>query len=120
MRALGPGIALWLALGVTACVQISDSGIWIEADPPARPDPRPPKQLAGESAPELDPTEHDGLLRARGFREAIYYYEPDELWYRKDGALWFQAFHWDGHWFPAAEVPEALRELPATSAAPGG
>lgn len=103
IRRVGP-IA---AFAAAACVT---GGIWVVEEPPPPPEPRVPPRIEANGPPELVPTDRAGLLQARVGPIELYYYEPDGLWYRRDGRRWFQAFRWDGYWFPPARLPEVLGE----------
>ena len=85
--------------------------IWIEKPPEVVEPPIPDKFEAG-AEPELIATEVPGLRAAPTLGPHVYYFEPDERWYRYAFNRWYEAFYWDGHWFPAAKVPEALEEEP--------
>lgn len=98
--ALTPLLAACMAAGVT-----------ITTPPPVREPPLPPR-LAGETMPELVPTDRPGLLVAPSVKVPLFYYEPDELWYRFWRRRWYQAFSWNGAWFEPDRVPPPLRKGP--------
>lgn len=110
------GIALVLACLLGGCTP-QLLGITIEEPPPPPPPPWVPRPLQGEAAPELEPTGQPGLSRAAE-TPGLYYYEPDDLWYRRARHTWFQAFTWDGHWFPPERVPGVLEQLESSPAPP--
>ena len=95
-------------LGLAAC--LSDVGVWVVEEPPRPPEPRVPPPLQAEATPPLLPTDRAGLLRAHVGAVELFYHEPEGLWYRRDRGRWFQAFRWDGHWFPPARLPQQLSE----------
>ena len=102
---IGRLAGLLASLGLAAC--LSDFGVWVvEEQPP--PEPRVPAPLQAEAAPQLMPTDRAGLLRAHVGAVELFYHEPEGLWYRRDGGRWFQAFRWDGYWFPPARLPQQL------------
>lgn len=108
---------LVLCVALAGCIQGST---WIEPPPPEPPQPPMPKPFASQPAqatPALAPTAYTGLFRAPSVSENLYYYEPDELWYRRWKGRWYQAFAWDGHWFPPRQVPQALKDLAAAQRA---
>jgi len=106
--------ALALALLITGCV---DAAVWVEPPPPTRAEPPAPKPFRAESVPALEPTTYAKLFRAPSLSENLYYYEPDELWYRRWKGRWYQAFSWDGHWFPPKQVPQVLKDVAAAQRA---
>ena len=102
---IGRLAGLLASLGLAAC--LSDFDVWVvEEQPPL--EPRVPAPLQAEAAPQLTPTDHAGLSQAQVGTVEVFYYEPDRLWYRRDGGRWFQAFRWDGYWFPPARLPQQL------------
>ncbi len=103
---IGRVAGLLALLGLAAC--LSDFDVWVVEEPPRPPEPRVPAPLQAEAAPQLVPTDHAGLLRAHVGAVELFYHEPEGLWYRRDGGLWFQAFRWDGYWFPPARLPQQL------------
>jgi hypothetical protein len=106
------GLALLFAVACT------DFGLWVE-QPPAPPAEAPaPPPFKGKQAPVLELTEHSGLLRAPSLAASLYFYEPDGLWYRRWRGRWYQAFRWDGHWFPPRRVPEVVRAQGASESEP--
>ncbi len=103
--------ALLLAAALAGCMQF---GITIVPPPPDRPEPPRPAAISGTDAPELEATDADGLLRAHGVEPPMYYYEPDDLWYRYYKGRWHQAFFWNGTWFEPERLPPALRSRERT------
>ncbi len=106
--------ALVLASALAGCMTAS---VWVEPPPPERREPPAPKPFKAEAAPALAATSYAKLFRAPSVSENLYYYEPDELWYRRWKGRWYQAFSWDGHWFPPKQVPQALKDLAAAQRA---
>lgn len=80
-----------------------------QAPPPEPPVPAP---FAGEEVPTLELLETEGLFRAPSVDPHLYFYAPDDLWYRYWREEWYQAFRWNGAWFPPASLPEPLRAGP--------
>ena len=89
----------------SACIQV------VQTAPPMEPEPRTPDPLVSLEEPKLEPTEVEGLFAAPGLAESLFYYEPQELWYRYEYRRWFQAFRWDGYWFVPEKVPEVLKAM---------
>jgi hypothetical protein len=88
----------------------SGFGITIQQQPlPA--EPPAPERLKGDAPPPLEPFSVAGLFRVLAEPD-LYYFEPEDLWYRYWRGAWYQAFFWDGAWFPAESAPEPLREGP--------
>ena len=100
---------LWLL----ACMPGS-FGVWIEPPPALPPEPPLPARFEGAEPPQLEPTEFPGLAAAPSVDPTLYYYEPFERWYRHAFNRWYEAFAWDGHWFPPERVPESLKDGPLT------
>lgn len=100
---------LWAAL-LVGCVPVG-FGVWIEPAPEPPPEPPVPTRLVGDRAPELEALDEPGLYRTRA-GPALYFHEPSGLWYRYWKGSWYQAFFWNGAWFPPESVPESLREGP--------
>jgi hypothetical protein len=94
---------------LAACVA---AGITITRPPPPAPERPLPPRLEGESTPALVATESAGLLVAPSVKVPLFYYEPDELWYRFWRGRWYQAFGWNGAWFEPDRVPPPLRDGP--------
>jgi hypothetical protein len=98
----------WLALGTvllaTACIQV------VRTTQEQEPEPRAPDPLISMTEPKLEPTGVEGLLAAPALDPTLYYYEPDELWYRYAYKRWYQAFRWDGNWFIPDDVPKAVKD----------
>jgi hypothetical protein len=114
-RRRGPALALSGALLGLGC---TDFALWVEPPPPPRAEAPVPPPFRGKQAPALERTEHAALLRAPSLSAGLYFYEPDGLWYRRWRGRWYQAFTWDGHWFPPRRVPDVLRETEARAAEP--
>jgi hypothetical protein len=85
-------------------------GFEVVTPPPAHPDPPTPKRLEREAAPELIPTDAPGVFHAPSADEHLYWVESDELWYRRWRGRWYQAYSWNGFWFPPENVPEEVRK----------
>ena len=100
-------LGLWLA----ACVPGS-FGVWIEPPPPPPPELPVPAPFESAEPPTLVPTGFAGLEAAPNVDHTLYYYEPLERWYRHAFNRWYEAFAWDGHWFPPEQVPEPLQDGP--------
>jgi hypothetical protein len=84
-------------------------GVSIQPAPPPRPEAPMPPAFEGEADPPLEPFSAEGLFLAPSVDPHLYYYGPDDLWYRYWRGRWFQAFRWNGAWFPPQRVPEPLR-----------
>ncbi len=97
---------LLLALWLTACPV--GFGITIEQPPPPPPEPPMPASFEGDADPQLEALSAPGLFRAPSIHPDLYYYEADDLWYRYWRRGWYQAFHWNGAWFPPRKVPGPL------------
>ena len=93
-------------------------GIWIEPPPEFPPEPPVPEAFTGEAAPDLVPAGMEGLSRAPSVDPHLYYYAPEDLWYRYWKKSWYQAFRWNGAWFPPSSVPAALRGGPPATSPP--
>jgi hypothetical protein len=102
-------LAITLAAPLSSCVSCDS---WIEAPPPPPPEPPAPARFQGATAPALEPTEVPGLLAAPSLDPSLYYYEPARRWFRFHRNRWYEAFLWDGYWFPPEEVPPPLRAGP--------
>ena len=87
-------------------------GVQVVQPPPLPPEPPMPPSFEGETAPELEPTSSAGLFRAPTVDTQLYYYAPDDLWYRQWRGKWYQAFSWNGAWFPPRQVPEPILAIP--------
>ena len=98
---------LWLV----ACIPGS-FGIWIEPPPPVPPELPVPAPFEGDRPPRLEPTSLPGLEAAPSVDPTLYYYAPFERWFRYAMNRWYEAFTWDGHWFPPERVPEPLKQGP--------
>jgi hypothetical protein len=98
----------------------TDLGMWIEPPPPLPPEPPTPAPLVGNGSPTLEPSSVEGLFGAPGVHPDLYYYAPDDLWYRYWRGAWYQAFHWDGAWFPPRQVPESLKGIAPKAKDPKG
>jgi len=106
-----PAVALSAALLGSGCMS---AGLWVEPPPAPRAEAPTPPPFEGKQAPALVRTEHPALLAAPELSASLYFYEPDGLWYRRWRGRWYQAFTWDGHWFPPRRVPEVVRALDAS------
>jgi hypothetical protein len=100
---------IWLLAlsGLVACMIPTGFGITVVQPPPIVDDPHP-EPFEGEEDPELEASPVEGLFHAPAVHEHLYYYAPDDLWYRYWKQTWFQAFLWNGGWYPPRRVPEAL------------
>ncbi len=103
-------IPLVLLTGLLGCMIPTAVGITIVQPPPIIDEPVP-EPFEGEGEPRLEPPPYEGLLRAPDVHEHLYYYEPDDLWYRNWKGSWFQAFLWNGAWYPPKRVPEVLYQV---------
>jgi hypothetical protein len=92
-----------LVLAGAACIQV------VQTAPDMEPEPQTPDPLVSMEPPKLVPTEAPGLFAAPALDPTLYYYEPDELWYRYSYRRWFQAFRWDGAWFVPERVPDVVK-----------
>jgi hypothetical protein len=113
-----PRLRAALAMALLATLACMDAGLWVEQPPPAPPEIPVPPRFAGGEPPALERTEHPALLHAPSLAAGLYFYEPDGLWYRRWRGRWYQAFRWDGHWFPPRRVPEVIRAVEASETAP--
>ncbi len=107
MRAL----LIWVAM-IGGC----DFDVWVEPASPPIVDPPLPQRLEGE-APALLETEFEGIQIAANHPE-LYYVQAEDLWYRYWRKQWYQAFNWDGNWFPPERVPKQLRAGPIPTSPP--
>jgi hypothetical protein len=98
-------LSLILLLALCACARVGGIAV---TPPPVRNEPPIPERLEAETAPALVETDAPGLLRASSVDLDLYYYRPDDLWYRFAYNRWYQAFSWNGNWFVPERVPEAL------------
>ena len=103
-----PRAALTLLLLAAGCEQLG-VGVVVTRPPPVK-QPPVPSPFEGSEPPALESTETPGLLRAAALGEHVYFYEPEELWYRHAYRRWYQAFRWNGNWFILEETPELLAE----------
>ena len=97
-------------LGSLACMPTA-FGITIQPASPPRQEPPVPEPFGGEAEPTLEPGPLKGLFQAPGVHPHLYYYAPDDLWYRYWKGGWYQAFLWNGAWYPPRRVPEALHAV---------
>jgi hypothetical protein len=86
--------------------------MWIEPPPLPPREPPVPKPLQSDAAPKLIECGVEGILRAPELDPRLYYVEAEKLWYRYWRRRWYQAFNWDGYWFPPEHVPEGLKDGP--------
>jgi hypothetical protein len=86
--------------------------MWIDPPPPPPRELPVPKPLRGDASPELVESGLEGILRAPELDPHVYYVESEKLWYRYWRRRWYQAFRWDGYWFPPEEVPVELKRGP--------
>jgi hypothetical protein len=100
---------LSLSLCLGGCFQMT-GGVWVTPSDPPDIDPPVPSPFEGTGPPALVATEKPGLMAAPSLDPTVYYYQPDERWYRWAFNRWYEAFAWDGNWFPPEEVPEALTD----------
>lgn len=70
-----------------------------------------PKPFEGEEPPPLEATQKAGLFHAPSLGPNVYYFEPDDLWYRFGYRRWYQAFRWNGNWFILEDEPMILRDV---------
>ena len=89
------------------------AGVGLSVTPVLEPvwDPPVPLAYEGDEEPTLVETRTPGLLAARDVDETLFYYEPWERWFRYAFGQWYEAFAWNGNWFPPERVPFALRAL---------
>jgi hypothetical protein len=80
----------------------------VQTAPPMEPEPRTPEPLISMEDPKLEPTDVEGLFAAPALASSLFYYEPDERWYRYEYRRWYLAFSWDGNWFVPDKIPDAL------------
>jgi hypothetical protein len=92
-----------LVLTGAACIQV------VQTAPEMEPEPQTPAPLVSMEEPKLVATGVPGLMAAPALDPTLYYYEPDELWYRYAYRRWFQAFRWDGSWFVPEKVPDVVK-----------
>jgi hypothetical protein len=95
----------------SAC--LTGFGFEVVQPTPPLPEPPTPKRLQAESAPELVKTDEPGLFHAPSLDEHLYYFESEDLWYRRWRGRWYLAYSWDGFWFPPESVPDAVRRQAA-------
>ncbi len=89
----------------TGCVAQFNSGRWSTAPPPAPPEMPTPDPFMADAKPDLVKTALPGLFAAPSLDTQLFYYEPHERWYRWALNRWYEAFSWDGHWFPPEKLP---------------
>ena len=99
------------------CGACMSAGLSFEQPPPER-HLRVPDPFEGEVAPELVTTEEAGLFHVPDVDEHLYYWKPQDLWYHWAFNRWYQAFRWNGYWFPPAETPEVLLDRVEPEAPP--
>jgi hypothetical protein len=102
--------ALLMILFALSCSSSFD--VWVQPPPIPKPEPPLPPPFEGAAAPPLEATAVRGILVAPPEYENLYYSETDELWYRYWRTRWYQAFRWNGNWFPPEDVPPPLRAGP--------
>ena len=90
------------ALTAAGCIGLAVSQIPENTEPPI------PSPFRGDTAPELVPTETAGVLAAESLGPNVFYFEPEDLWYRYRFKRWYQAFRWDGTWFIQPDPPPAV------------
>ena len=101
LRSLGLGI--WLA----GCIPQA-MGIVIIPPPPLPPEPPVPFPFEADASPARIPTATPGLDAAPSLDPSLYYSARRERWYRWAFNRWYEAFSWDGNWFPLEDPPEEL------------
>jgi hypothetical protein len=76
-------------------------------------DPKTPSKLVGATAPELEPTAVSGVKKAKLDVPDVYYDEARERWFRWALDDWFEAFLWNGQWFPVekGKLPPEIAKL---------
>ena len=80
------------------------------------PDPKTPPKLRGAEAPVLEPSPVPGVKKALVDAPDVYYHEARERWFRFALDSWFEAFLWNGQWYPVEEgqlPPEIARLEPS-------
>jgi hypothetical protein len=87
----------------SACIQV------VQTAPPQEPEPRTPEPFVSMEEPKLVPTEVPGLFAVPSLDATVYYYKPEELWYRYAYRSWYQAFRWDGAWFIPGKLPDVVK-----------
>ncbi len=100
-------VVLLLAAALTGCPM--NFGISVQPATPARPEEPMPPAFEGEVDPPLEALSAEGLFVAPAVNPHLYYSSSDDLWYRYWRGRWYQAFRWNGAWFPPRRVPESLR-----------
>ena len=92
-------------LGSLGCIGLAVSQIPQNTEPPV------PSPLKGDAEPELVATEAEGVHVAPELGPNIFYFEPDDLWFRYRYKRWYQAFRWDGTWFIQPDPPPVVVAL---------
>lgn len=95
------------ASALVGCIPMA-FGISVTGPPPAPAEPPVPLAFEGEAAPELTPTGVPELFAARSVDPHLYYLRSRERWYRWAFHRWYEAFSWDGNWFPIERAPREL------------
>lgn len=77
------------------------------------PDPKTPAKLKGAQAPALEATAIPGVKRAVLDEPDVYYHEARERWFRWALEGWFEAFLWNGQWYPVekGQLPPEIAKL---------
>ena len=76
--------------------------------PPLPPEPPVPFPFEADAPPERIATQTAGLEAASSLDPTLYYSVRRERWYRWAFNRWYEAFSWDGNWFPLEDPPEEL------------
>jgi len=102
---LGSWLLALLCIVAVGCVTVSTG-----ENPP---DPKTPARLRGAQAPELEPTAFPGVKKALTDEPDVYYHEARERWFRWALDAWFEAFLWNGQWYPVekGKLPAEIAKL---------
>ena len=107
MRALASILAGLVAAGCLSGLTVGMPTV--TTPPPPRVEPVP-DIFQAETAPPLVPTAVEGLSAAPALDDQLFYYAPHERWYRWALNRWYEAFAWDGNWFPPERLPPGFRQ----------
>lgn len=105
-RFASPWFALLCCIGIGCMVSTVSTG----ENPP---DPKTPPKLRGAGTPTLEATAVPGVKKAVIDEPDVYYHEARERWFRWALDGWFEAFLWNGQWYPVekGKLPPEIAKL---------
>jgi len=88
-----------LTVANLGCIGLAVTQIPENTEPPI------PNPFRGDTPPELEETEAEGVMAAPSLGPNVFYVESEDLWYRYRYKRWYQAFRWNGTWFIQPDPP---------------